>query len=118
MTRYSLCSLTDYFTSLFSYENTVVSVDTLMDIVAYNVLVNSCGHIGTVTSDFMGLLPDIELNDTSSPATKHRPTELKTKTYMQGLSIIELILGRLRPSKRLTRTQVLSQLAALRGSIL
>ena len=38
-----------------------------------NTPVNSCGDVGMVTSDFVGLLPDIEMNDTSSPAIKHRP---------------------------------------------
>ena len=31
--------------------------------------------VGTVNSDFVGFLPDIEMNDTSSPAIKHRPSK-------------------------------------------
>ena len=38
-----------------------------------NIKVNSYGHVGTVTSAFVGLLTDIELNDTQSPAIKYRP---------------------------------------------
>ena len=36
-----------------------------------NIPVNSYGHVGMVASDFVGLLPDIEMNDTSSPAIRH-----------------------------------------------
>ena len=39
-----------------------------------NVPVKSYGHVGTVTSDFVGHLPNIEMNDTSSPAFKGSPT--------------------------------------------
>ena len=38
-----------------------------------NVAVNSYGHVGTVASDFVGLQPDIEMNDTTSPAIQYRP---------------------------------------------
>ena len=34
-----------------------------------NLPVNSYGHVGTVFSNFVGLLPNIEMNDTQSPAT-------------------------------------------------
>ena len=34
-----------------------------------NISVNSYGHAGTVASDFVGLLPDSEMDDTSSLAS-------------------------------------------------
>ena len=40
-----------------------------------NVPVNSYCHVGTVTSDFVGLLPDFEMNDTHRPAMKHRSSK-------------------------------------------
>ena len=76
----------------------------------YCLTVNSYGHVGTVTSNFVGLLPNIKMNVTSSPAIKHYPS--KVYAYMQGWSDIPLILGRLRPSRWLTSTQELSQCAA------
>ena len=35
-----------------------------------NIPVNIYGHVGTVSSDFVRLLPDIEMNETPSPANK------------------------------------------------
>ena len=55
--------------------------------VLLNIPVNSC-HVMAATSDFVRLLPDIEM-----------------KAYMQVLFNIPLILGTLRPSKQLTCTQ-------------
>ena len=37
------------------------------------VNVNSYGHVGTVTSDCVELLSDIEMNDIPSPVLKYRP---------------------------------------------
>ena len=65
---------------------------------------------------FFLLLPDIEMNDTSSPSSAL--PHLTAKAYLQGQSDIALILGRLRPCKWLTRTQMLSQCAALHGGTL
>ena len=41
-------------------------------VVVVNVQVNSYCHVETVTSDFVRLLSDIEMNDIPSPAIKHR----------------------------------------------
>ena len=41
-----------------------------------NVPVNGYGHVGMAISDFVGLLPDIKMTDTSSPAFKLRPSKL------------------------------------------
>ena len=42
--------------------------------ILFNVPVNCHGHVETATSDFVGLIPDIEMDDTSSSAiNKHRP---------------------------------------------
>ena len=38
-----------------------------------NVSVNSYGHVGMVAFDFMGLLLDIEMNNTQRPAIQHCP---------------------------------------------
>ena len=40
-----------------------------------NVPVNSYGHVGTVAFDFVGLLPDIEMNFTPSPAILPHPSK-------------------------------------------
>ena len=80
-----------------------------------NIPVKSYGHVVTNASDFVGRLLDIEMNDTPSPAIKHH---LSKQLRLQGQTDISLILGRLRPSKLLTSTQVFSQFAALRGGSL
>ena len=80
-----------------------------------NIPVNSYGHVGTVTSNFVGLLPNMEMNDTSSPAIKQRPSKQLRLIYRDGPT---LILSRLRPLKGLSSTQPLGQCVALRGDIL
>ena len=40
-----------------------------------NVPINRYGHVGTIASYFMGLLPDIEMNDTPIPAINHCPSK-------------------------------------------
>ena len=69
---------------------------------------------------FMGLLPDIEMINTSSPAIKHRSSKqpglisMGGPTYHLREHIPEYgTLSRLRPPKRLFRTQVLSQFAVM-----
>ena len=49
-----------------------------------------------------------------TPQALHHPSKA-AKAYMKGRSDVPLILGRLRPSKPLTSTQVLSQCAAMHG---
>ena len=49
-----------------------------------NIPVNSCGHVRMVTSDSVGLLPNIEMNDTSSPAIKHHPGKQLRHICMGG----------------------------------
>ena len=44
-------------------------------LILLNFPVNSYNHVGTVASDFVGLLPNIEMNDTTSPAIKHRSSK-------------------------------------------
>ena len=56
----------------------------------------------TVTPHFVGLLPDIEMNEIPSPALPL----LTAKAYIQGLADISLTVGRLSPSKQLTSTLV------------
>ena len=69
---------------------------------------------------FVGLLPDIEMIDTSSPAIKHRPSKQPGlisrggPTYHLREHIPEYgILSRLGPPKRLSRSQVLRQFAVM-----
>ena len=68
-----------------------------------NLPVKSYDQGGMVTSDFVGLFPNIEMNDTPSPAIKHCPRK-RLKVYMQVRSAKPFVLGWLRPSKQLTRT--------------
>ena len=49
------------------------SSDALCFVLLLNVPVHSYGHVETVSSNFVGLLLDTEMNDTLSPAIKHRP---------------------------------------------
>ena len=44
-------------------------------ILHFNVPVNNFGHVGTVTSDFVGLLLYIEINGITSPAIKNRTSK-------------------------------------------
>ena len=45
------------------------------------------GHVGTtVTSHIGGLLLDIEVNDTTSPAIKHRPSKQLRLGSKSGMS--------------------------------
>ena len=74
-----------------------------------NIPVNSYGHVGLVTSDFVGLLPDIGMNDTSSPANKHCPKQL---SYMKGWSGIALILDRLIERAKSVRSSAQRYIAA------
>ena len=39
----------------------------LFVVLLLNVPVNIYGHVGTVISEFVGLLPDIEMNNSKSP---------------------------------------------------
>ena len=83
-----------------------------------NVPVNSYCHVGTVTSDFVGLLPDFEMIDTPRPSMKLRSSKQIMLIGRGGPTYRFNILGKLRPSKRLNSTQVLSQFAVLRGDTL
>ena len=57
------------------------------------------------------------MNDTPGPAIQHHPAKAYM-AYMQGRSDIATFLGRLRPSKPLTETQVLGPFVALPGGTL
>ena len=62
--------------SLVSFiKNIVYSKEHLFVLIMFNVPVNSFFHDGTGTFHFGGLLPDIEMNETPSPAIKHRPSK-------------------------------------------
>ena len=50
------------------------------------------------------------------PNIEMKSPQLIAKVYMKGQSDIPLILGRPRPSKQLTSTQMLSQYAIMRGA--
>ena len=67
-----------------------------------------------VTSDIVGLLSDIESNDTPKPANKN-PQGLYAGAVQHTPP---LVLGRLRLSTGLTSTQVLSQFEAPRRGAL
>ena len=45
------------------------------------------GHVGRVASELLGLLPDIEMNDTSRPAIQH------CQSKQHGRSNITTFLG-------------------------
>ena len=60
-----------------------------------NVPVNNYGHVGTTTSYLVGLLPDIEMNNTSSPAIKHRPSKQQRLIYRGGPTYNLCILDRI-----------------------
>ena len=56
--------------------------------VLLSIPVNGYGHVGTLTSGFVGILPDIEMNDT-------QVLQQRAKAYIHGRSNITHILGRL-----------------------
>ena len=58
-----------------------------------NIPVNSYGHAGTVTSYFVGLLPYIEMNETSSPAIQHQPS-IQLRLTCRNSPTEPLFLGR------------------------
>ena len=74
-----------------------------------NVPVNSYGHVEAVASDFLGLVPDTETNDTSSPAIQHHPSK---QLWLICSDNITTMSDSLRSPRRLTTTQVLSRFAA------
>ena len=49
------------------------SSNALCFVLLLNIPVHSYGHVGMVTSNFVGLLLDTEMNDTLSPAIRHPP---------------------------------------------
>ena len=57
--------------------------------------VNSYGHVGTVASDFVGLVHDIGINDTLIPTIQYRPS--KHLIYRDGPTQ-SLFFDRLMPS--------------------
>ena len=63
----------------------------------------------------LDFLPDIEMNAIPIPVIKHRHSKIRL-LCRDGYT--SLFLGRLRYSKRITYTQVISQFAAMRGGIM
>ena len=55
-----------------------------------NIPVNNNGHVGKIASDFVRLLPNNEMNDTSSNTA---PFKFTAKAYMQGQSKITTFPG-------------------------
>ena len=45
-----------------------VKIKNILVLLLLDILVNSYGRVGRVDSGFVGLIPAIEMNDTSSPA--------------------------------------------------
>ena len=68
------------------------------------------GHVGTVVTDSLGILSDIEIAWNLEAQQLTAPTGQHTaKAYMQEQAYLQLVLGSLKPSTRLTSAQVVRQ---------